>query len=195
MTKVDTVDPKSIAVHEHESWQGAAPIYADHLAALTALSGQCELVLEVAKIGRESAVLDVGCGPGLLTVQLASFAQRAVGIDFSANMVAEAKSRFPELEFHEMDAENTLFDDHSFDCVVVNYCAHHLARPEVAFEELRRILKPGGQIVIVHPIQSRQASWGSFAKAMMEELPPETIPSGLCRANSNLGHKFCATVS
>ena len=178
MTKADALDPKSIADHEHQAWQGAAPVYADHVAAMTALSGQCELIQEVAELNTKSTVLDVGCGPGLLTAQLANFAQRIVGIDFSANMITEAKSRFPQLEFHEADAENTSFDDHTFDCVVVNYCAHHLARPEKAFTELRRIIKLGGRIVIVHPIQSRQASWGSFARAMEEELPPETIPSG-----------------
>jgi SAM-dependent methyltransferase len=93
-------------------------------------------------------------------------------------MVSEAISRFPELEFQEADAESVPFDDHIFDWVVVNYCAHHLARPEKVFKEIHRIIKPGGRVVIVHPIQSRQASWGSFLRALVEELPPETNPSG-----------------
>ena len=178
MTDVLPKDPQSVANAEHRAWQAAASLYEDNVAFLTALSGQYELIQEVAGTEIDSAILDVGCGPGLLAAQLANSAKRVVGIDFSSNMIQEASSRFPQLEFHEADAEKIPFDDQTFDCVVVNYCAHHLARPAKALGELHRVVRQGGRIVIVHPIQSRQASWGSFLQALLEELPPETNPSG-----------------
>ena len=178
MANTNSIDPHKVADHEHQAWQGAAPLYEEYISFMTACSGQLELVHEVSGISDDSVILDVGCGPGLLAAQLAPMVKSVVGIDFASNMIAEARSRFPDIEFHHADAENTPFDDHTFDCVILNYCAHHLARPERAFQELRRIIKPAGRIVILHPIQSRQACWGSFLKALLEELPPETNPSG-----------------
>ena len=93
-------------------------------------------------------------------------------------MIFAAMSRFPQFEFQEADAEEIPFEDQTFDCAVVNYCAHHLACPEKAFKEIHRVVNKGGRVVVVHPIQSRQASWGSFLQALLEELPPETNPSG-----------------
>ena len=178
MKHKDQTDPSSIADFERQAWQGAAAVYEDYVAFMTATSGQRDLILGVADVDKTSEVLDVGCGPGLLASQLEDSVKRIVGIDFASNMISEAVQRFPSIEFYEADAEATQFEDRSFDCVVVNYCAHHLARPEKAFQECRRILRERGRIVIVHPIQARQACWGSFLKALVQELPPETNPSG-----------------
>jgi SAM-dependent methyltransferase len=178
MTDNSNAGSQAVADHEHQAWQGAATLYADHIAFMTAQSGQLELLQEVGNIDDQSTVLDVGCGPGLLATQINTVVDRVVGIDFAANMIAEASKRFPDIEFHERDAEQTGLSDDSFDSVVVCYCAHHLARPHVVFTELYRVLKPGGTIVVIHPIQSQQGSWGSFARAVDGILPPETVPGG-----------------
>jgi ubiquinone/menaquinone biosynthesis C-methylase UbiE len=178
MSDIKTAGPKSVADYEHQAWQAVAQLYQENAAFITAFSGQSEMILEVAGVNEQSTLLDVGCGPGLLTAQLADFVRKVVGIDFSSNMIAEAKSLFPQFEFREADAEKIPFKDHTFGCAVVNYCAHHLARPKKGLREIHRVLKRGGRIVIVHPIQSRQASWGSFLQALLQELPPEANPSG-----------------
>jgi SAM-dependent methyltransferase len=98
-------------------------------------------------------------------------------VDFSAQMIAKALRHHPELDFQVTNLEELPFPHDAFDVAVVNYCAHHLARPDRAFGEVRRVLAPGGRLAVVHPIQSRQPSWGSFADA--DVLPPETVPGGL----------------
>jgi len=171
-------DPTSVEAHEHQAWQGAAPIYVDHVALLTATSGQIDLISDAVPIVEGTRVLDVGCGPGVLSGQLAELGAEVVGIDFSANMIAEAKSHAPAITFHEANVEDLPLPRDHFDVAVCNYTAHHFARPEQAFAEVRNVLKPGGAMVIIHPIQSRQASWGSFAAACAEVLPPEQVPGG-----------------
>ena len=118
-------------------------------------------------------------GTGVLTAQLQSRADEAVGVDFSANMIGEASRKHPALSFKVANAENLPFDDASFDVAVVNYSAHHLARPEKAFSEIRRVLKSSGRLAVIHPIQSRQPSWGSFADAVADVCHRKPFPAVL----------------
>ena len=171
-------DAESVEAHEHGAWEGAAPIYEDHVATLTAKSGQIDIIKDLIDLDSTDRVLDIGCGPGILTAQLGAIASQAVGVDFSANMIAEAQKLHPDLTFEVANVEDLPFPDGSFDAAVVNYCAHHLARPEKAMKEIRRVLSATGRMAIIHPIQSRQPSWGSLAGAVEEVLPPETVPGG-----------------
>ena len=171
-------DPQAVEAHEHGAWEGAAPIYVDYVANLTANSGQLEIIRDLVGIAESDRVLDVGCGPGVLTARLNEVAASVTGIDFSAAMIAEAQRHDSSLDVQVANAEDMPFDDGTFTLAVVNYCAHHLARPESAFIEIRRVLQAGGRLAVVHPIQARQPSWGSFADAVGAVLPPETVPGG-----------------
>jgi SAM-dependent methyltransferase len=68
-----------------------------------------------------------------------------VGIDFSATMVERARQLHPDVEFRVGDAEELPFADASFDAVVMNFGLLHLARPERAIAEARRVLRTGGR--------------------------------------------------
>lgn len=171
-------DPEAVEQHEHQAWERSAADYADNVAFMTAHSGQAPLLIAAGGIERGSEVLDIGCGPGLVSTQLAETGANVVGVDFSANMVTEAERRFPALTFRQANVESLPFDGGSFDVAVCNYTAHHFARPHEAFTEVKRVLKDGGRLAIVHPIQARQRSFGSFAEAVAAELPPEEVPGG-----------------
>jgi SAM-dependent methyltransferase len=171
-------DPNAVAAHEHTAWQGAAPLYSDFIAPFTAFSGQLEIHLELSRLGSNDRVLDVGCGPGELANQLAKHAKEVIGIDFADAMISEASRRYPNLEFLQADAEQTPFDNARFDVVVVNYCAHHLARPDRVFEELHRVMTNGGRLSLIHPIQTQQPSWGSFMLATEAVLPAQALFGG-----------------
>jgi SAM-dependent methyltransferase len=170
--------PLEIERHEKSTWESVADIYTDTAGQLTALSGQFELALEFGQIDQNSRVLDLGCGPGQLTDALSKVAGDVEGVDFAEQMIFVAQRSFPHLNFQIANGERLPYDDSTFDVVVCNYTAHHFARPEVVFREIFRALKPGGHVVITHPIQAEQASWGSFAEALCEELPPEELPGG-----------------
>ncbi len=171
-------DPVDIERHEKSTWESAADIYAEAVGFMTALSGQPELATEFGEINDRSRVLDLGCGAGQLTDALARIAGEVEGVDFAENMIRVAQRAYPNLTFQIANGESLPFDEFTFDVVVCNYTAHHFARPERVLGEIKRTLKMGGRVVIIHPIQAEQASFGSFAEALYEQLPPEQLPSG-----------------
>ncbi len=167
-----------VAAHEYNTWQESAAIYVENVAPLTAKSGQLAILQEIGSIEQSNAILELGCGTGDLTEQLAEFCARVTGIDFSENMIQIAAARFSHIDFEVADAESVPFQNNAFDVVVSNYTAHHFARPQKVFEEARRVLKPGGRVAIVMPIQSEQAGFGAIAQSVVEELSADEIPGG-----------------
>jgi len=101
-------------------------------------------VLPVVKPGK---ILDACCGTGYLYKDLSKKGDY-IGIDFAPGMVDECKKRYPKGKFKVMDAENMEFKDNSFDSIVCFWSFHHFTKPEKVIDEMRRILKPGGVLVI-----------------------------------------------
>jgi ubiquinone/menaquinone biosynthesis C-methylase UbiE len=101
--------------------------------------------------GRE--LLEIGCGLGTDLFQFARHGSRTTGLDLTPQSVALARRRF-ELEdtpgrFLVGDAERLPFPDHRFDVVYSFGVLHHTPRTDRAFREVRRILRPGGEAVIM----------------------------------------------
>ena len=118
--------------------------------ALAAVHGWAIQELE-RRIGMgRSRVLDVGCGTGLLLEALASRGHQVVGVEPSAGMRTEAARRRPWLTVLEGDLAAIPLPDGSVDGVVTSYAISHLARDEkpAALEELLRVVRPGGGVVI-----------------------------------------------
>ena len=171
-------DPLEVERREKSTWEYVADFYANTVAFGTTLSGQFELVVEFGLIDHDSHVLDLGCGPGQLTDALSKIAGEVEGVDFAEQMIVVAQRLYPHLTFQVANGEQLPYDDRTFDVIVCNYTAHHFARPEAVFIEILRALKPGGRVVVIHPLQAETASWSSFAEALYEELPPEALPAG-----------------
>lgn len=99
-------------------------------------------------------ILEVGVGTGI-SLPAYSARSRIVGIDLSDAMLREARRRVRELALDNverldvMDAENLSFPDASFDVVVAQYVVSIVPHPEVALDELARVVRPGGEIVIL----------------------------------------------
>ena len=90
-------------------------------------------------------LLDVGCGPGSITVGLAARVKSAVGIDSVASVLPAEDSTPAGLTFQEGDACALDFPDASFDVVHAHQLLQHLPSPPTqALAEMRRVLKPGG---------------------------------------------------
>jgi SAM-dependent methyltransferase len=128
---------------EQQGWERAADHYGDAFGALT--SQTIPSLLGAVKAGRGTRLLDVASGPGYVAAAAALLGASAVGVDFSSEMVALAARRYPAIEFVEGDAEALAFPDRSFDAVAINFGVLHLARPDTALAEARRVLKPGGR--------------------------------------------------
>jgi len=99
-------------------------------------------------------ILEVGVGTGL-SLPHYSRACRLCGVDISEPMLRKAQERVAELELTNveglwvMDAEHLLFPDNSFDVVVAQYVVTTVPNPEATLDEFARVLKPGGEIILV----------------------------------------------
>lgn len=96
-------------------------------------------------------ILDAACGPGKYAEVLMAQGAEVTGFDMSPKMVALAKERNPDSgKFFVHDLEEPLndFEDETFDIVLCALAFHYLENWEKAIQEFRRVLKPGGQLVI-----------------------------------------------
>jgi len=99
-------------------------------------------------------ILEVGVGTGLSLPHYSKDC-RLCGIDISAPMLRKAQDRVAEFGLSHveglwvMDAEHLLFPDESFDVVVAQYVITTVPNPEATLDEFARVLKPGGEIVLV----------------------------------------------
>lgn len=103
--------------------------------------------LDVLKPGR---MLDVGCGTGAFVAWMAQRGWQAHGIDFDEKAVATARM-YPGVTADAGDLISQRFPAASFDAVTLSNVIEHLPNPHEVFAECRRILKPGGRLVMMTP--------------------------------------------
>jgi phosphatidylethanolamine/phosphatidyl-N-methylethanolamine N-methyltransferase len=102
-------------------------------------------------------ILEVGVGTGISLPDYAR-ANRLVGIDISAPMLRKAQERVVEFGLTNvealavMDAKHLAFPDDAFDVIVAQYVITAVPDPEATLDEFARVLKPGGEIVLVNHI-------------------------------------------
>jgi SAM-dependent methyltransferase len=116
-------------------------------------------------------LLDVGCGPGTITLDLAARVApgRTIGVDRHAGVVSEARSLLDSraisgVEFRIADAYALEFEDESFDVVHAHQLLQHLTDPVAALREMRRVLRPGGLLAV------RDGDYGAFVWAPSDPL-------------------------
>jgi ubiquinone/menaquinone biosynthesis C-methylase UbiE len=111
-------------------------------------------VFALALGGRQGlAALDIGCGTGFLSLELAARGHHVTGIDFAPQMLALAKEKAATaqatIRFEEVDAENLPFAPASFDLVITRHVLWTLPHPEAAIAEWIRVLRPGGRLAVI----------------------------------------------
>ena len=106
-------------------------------------------------------ILDVATGLGgfilALTETFESY-QEAVGIDSSEKMISLAEEKFDgdNVRFEVMQAEKIDYEDNSFDTVVIRNSLHHLDDADLALDEMKRVLKPGGLLIVCEMYQNKE---------------------------------------
>jgi ubiquinone/menaquinone biosynthesis C-methylase UbiE len=105
-----------------------------------------ELEMEVAGRYCQGKVLEAGCGTGLILNRLAQRAERATGIDLSAGMLRPASAR--QLAVAQAPLDRLPFADGEFDAVFSFKVLAHIPNIAEALEELARVTKPGGHMVL-----------------------------------------------
>jgi phosphatidylethanolamine/phosphatidyl-N-methylethanolamine N-methyltransferase len=112
-------------------------------------------------------ILEVGVGTGLSLPEYA-WTNRITGVDLSAPMLRKAKARVAEHRLTNvdglavMDAQHLGFQDAVFDVVVAQYVITAVPDPEATLNEFARVLRPGGEIVLVNHLGAESGMRSSF---------------------------------
>lgn len=111
----------------------------------------------------ELEIIDLGCGDGTLTVEMAKFAKRVIGVDFNPDILASARQRVDRLGLKNVnllveDVSNLSLPSESLDAVFFSQSLHHLDNPKSGLQEAARILRPGGQVLIME-LASHEEDW------------------------------------
>jgi demethylmenaquinone methyltransferase/2-methoxy-6-polyprenyl-1,4-benzoquinol methylase len=121
------------------------------------------------------SALDVACGSGKLTAELARIAGgsgRVVGLDFSAQMLEIARRDHPGIDFLEGDALNLPFDDASFDASTIAFGLRNLADPVRGLRDMQRVVKPGGRCVVLEFVRPPKNVVGGAYRLYLRTLLP-----------------------
>ncbi len=137
-------------------------------------------------------VLDSGCGPGLVSLYLADFVGEITGIDLTPAMIGLAtktasQSSKNNLSFSEGNMTALPFSSDHFDASVTRYTFHHLENPQAAFDEMLRVTRSPGRIIVldVTPPTSKRSAYDHF-----ERLRDPSHTSALTLSElKNLGQK------
>lgn len=115
--------------------------------------------------GREPGVaLDAACGTGRFAEFLARRGHHVIGVDSSPDMLAHARRRVPEGEFHAGELDRLPLPDDSVDVIVCALALVHVGRLEPVLAEFARVLRPGGDLVI-SDVHHELVTRGSVIKA------------------------------
>src|ERR1700691_1892450 len=112
-------------------------------------------------------ILEVGVGTGLSLPEY-RWTSRLIGVDLSAPMLRKAKERVREHRLTNvdglavMDAQHLGFQDAAFDVVVAQYVITAVPDPEATLDEFARVLKPGGEIILVNHLGAERGRRSVF---------------------------------
>jgi demethylmenaquinone methyltransferase / 2-methoxy-6-polyprenyl-1,4-benzoquinol methylase len=130
-------------------------------------------LLSLARIRTGAPVLDVCCGTGDLALALASAGAKVVGCDFSDRMLAGARTRSQgTANFIQGDALALPVRNESFEVVTIGYGLRNLADLPRGLAELFRVLKPGGQLLILDFGKPRDPVWRTLYFAYLRAVVP-----------------------
>ncbi len=136
-----------------------------------AVGDDLDLMVASSALKPESVILDAGCGAGHTSLAFAPRVARVIACDFTAAMLEQVETLARERGVHNVaaqlaDVERLPFPAHSFDLVVTRYSAHHWPHPQRALAEFRRLLKPGGGLLISDIVAPEDYAQDTFLQAI-----------------------------
>lgn len=132
-------------------------------------------VLKAYQVNPRAYILDVGCGDGKITLELAKLAKegKALGIDSSPSMIQFASTHFPKTDFPNLSFAKQKAEDitlpQQFDLITSFSCLHWIRNPELAFQQLSASLKPGGEMLIL--TYPKESPYYQYFEAVLKKYP------------------------
>ncbi|WP_299306342.1 demethylmenaquinone methyltransferase [uncultured Brachybacterium sp.] len=120
----------------------------NNVAALGQVGMWRALMVEALEIEQGDMVMDLAAGTGTSTTSIAHAGARVVAADFSLGMMSEGRRRGAPVPFVGADAQHLPFATDSFDAAVISFGLRNVQEPRLALEEMTRVVRPGGRIVV-----------------------------------------------
>lgn len=118
---------------------------------------------------RGKKCLDVGSGGGFFAYELSKKGADVEGIDYARSGVSFAKERFPDVSFRQMSAyDMSTFPGDSFDIVTLLDVIEHISDQTKALREIKRVLKPGGLLVIATDVDDSPWKEGRLSPRLIQ---------------------------
>ncbi|KAF8855487.1 ubiE/COQ5 methyltransferase [Acephala macrosclerotiorum] len=139
-------------------------------------------------------LLDVGCGPGTITVDLAKLVGHVIGVEYSPEPLSQART-FAEqqgvknVEFQVADIHDLPFEDDTFDVVHAHQVLQHIRDPIQGLKEMRRVTKKGG---ILACRESASMAWYPESEGMSKWYEVHMKVAGSKGSNPNSGNRIHA---
>jgi SAM-dependent methyltransferase len=136
-----------------------------------------DAVLAAVALRPGMALLDVASGLGYVAAEARHRGADVTGVDFSLDMINEARRYFPDLRIEQGDAESLHYGDASFDAVACAFGMLHFPRPGKALAEAYRVLRPGGRFAFtVWAAPPRNKFFGAIADTVIKHSDMRASP-------------------
>jgi len=137
-------------------------------------------VAELARVKTGQSALDLCCGTGDISFALARAGAKVVGLDFTTEMLDRAQIRVgmalarPRsiIELIRGDAQKLPFMDNVFDAVTIGYGLRNLSDWKLGIEEMRRVAKPGGRLVVLEFGKPQNTLWRGLYQTYLRAIVP-----------------------
>jgi ubiquinone/menaquinone biosynthesis C-methylase UbiE len=181
-----------------EGYDRTAAVYADrfhhHLEGKPIDRAMVSAFADLVMHGDNTRVVDVGCGTGVTTAMLASSGAEVIGIDLSANMVAEAQRLNPALQFSVGSMTDLAVADRSVGGVCAWYSIIHIPDAHLAgvFAEFYRVLVPGGVVLVAFQVGDKPRVLTSVFDQEVALTFIRRRPRHVAECLANSGLRVCA---
>jgi SAM-dependent methyltransferase len=163
-------------LYERELWAGRAPAYERGFAHVT--RHMVGPLLDAAGVTSGTRFLDVGTGPGFVSLEAVRRGARVSAVDAEPGMAETARRNVPGLDARVAVLPDVPFDDGTFDAVAGNFVINHVGEPDVALLALRRVLREGGRLALTCWVMPGSGALAIVREAIGEAgVPwPDDIP-------------------
>jgi SAM-dependent methyltransferase len=150
------------------------------LAAVHISGADLDCMLAAAGLTGGEKVLDVGSGAGHSTLHFARAGAQITGLDLTDEMVETGRrlaagEGLANARFERGDAEDMPFADDAFDLVTCRQCAHHFADVPAALREIRRVLRPGGRLLLCDSMAPEDDAQDAFYQQFEKLRDPSHV--------------------